>query len=81
MKKPLGIYAERPLVPVPAYSRFPETKVCRTLELGCNLRSFEGLGLVPTREQIVHCLILAGERDPGDGHREFKFAVIRFASS
>jgi hypothetical protein len=41
--------------------------------------SFDGLGRVPAREQIVHCLIPTGERKPRVGHREMKFAAMKFA--
>jgi hypothetical protein len=40
---------------------------------------FDGLGRVPAREQIVHCLIPTGERKPRVGHREMKFAAMKFA--
>jgi hypothetical protein len=32
---------------------------------------------LPAREQVVHCLILTGERKPRARHRETKFAAIR----
>ena len=41
--------------------------------------SFDGLGRVPAREQIVNCLIPTGERKPRVGHREMKFAAMKFA--
>jgi hypothetical protein len=41
--------------------------------------SFDGLGRVPAREQIVHCLIPTGERKPRVGQREMKFAAMKFA--
>jgi hypothetical protein len=40
---------------------------------------FDRLGRVPAREQIVHCLIPTGERKPRVGHREMKFATMKFA--
>jgi hypothetical protein len=41
--------------------------------------SFDRLGRVPAREQIVHCLVPTGERKPRVGHREMKFAAMKFA--
>jgi hypothetical protein len=41
--------------------------------------SFDGLGRVPAREQIVDCLIPTGERKPRVGHREMKSAAMKFA--
>jgi hypothetical protein len=41
--------------------------------------SFDRLGRVPAREQIVHCFIPTGERKPRVGHREMKFAAMKFA--
>jgi hypothetical protein len=51
------------LVSVPAYSRFPEKKVGGP---GTKPKpvSFNRLGRVPAREQIIHCLISTGERKP-----------------
>jgi hypothetical protein len=40
---------------------------------------FDRLSRVPAREQIVHCLIPTGERKPRVGHREMKFAAMKFA--
>jgi len=41
--------------------------------------SFDRLGPVPAREQIVHCLIPTGERKPWVGRREMKSAAMKFA--
>ena len=40
---------------------------------------FDWLGNAPTREQIVYCFILAGEREPQGSHGEIQFAVTRLA--
>ena len=37
---------------------------------------FDWLGNAPTREQIVYCFILAGEREPQGSHGEIQFAVV-----
>ena len=63
MKKPCGIYEHGLLVSVLAYSRFPEAKVCGSRAEPEPL-SFDGLVRVPARDQIVHFLILPGERQP-----------------
>ena len=39
--------------------------------------SFGWLGNAPTREQVVHCFILTGEREPHGRHGEIQSAVTR----
>jgi hypothetical protein len=41
---------------------------------------FDWLGNAPTREQIVYCFILAGEREPQGSHGEIQFAVTKAGS-
>jgi hypothetical protein len=59
MKRPSGIYAERPShLGAGLYSRFLETKVC---ESGSKPQAGSR---VPVREPIVQCLVLTGQREP-----------------